>query len=150
VLNPDYRDILSAFADAGVEYLVIGAYALAAHGHPRATGDFDLWVRPTPDNAERVITALSAFGAPLTDVSREDFEAPDTVFQIGVSPRRIDILTTIEGVRFDDAWPERMKIVVEDVPVSVIGREHFIRNKEALGRSQDRADVERLRKDENG
>ena len=150
MLNPDYRDMLSAFADAGVEYLVIGAYALAAHGHPRATGDLDLWVRPTPENAERVMTALSAFGAPLMEMSREDFETPDTVFQIGVSPRRIDILTTIEGVRFDDAWPGRVEIEVEDVPVSVIGREHFIQNKEALGRPQDRADVERLRKDENG
>ena len=150
MLNPDYRDMLSAFTDAGVEYLVIGAYALAAHGHPRATGDLDLWVRPTPDNAERVMTALSAFGAPLMEMSREDFETPDTVLQIGVSPRRIDILTTIEGVRFDDAWPGRVEIEVEDVPVSVIGREHFIQNKEALGRPQDRADVERLRKDENG
>lgn len=150
MLNPDYRDMLSAFTDAGVEYLVIGAYALAAHGHPRATGDLDLWVRPTPDNAEQVMTALSAFGAPLMEMSREDFETPDTVFQIGVSPRRIDILTTIEGVRFDDAWPGRVEIEVEDVPVSVIGREHFIQNKEALGRPQDRADVERLRKDENG
>ena len=150
MLNPDYRDMLSAFTDAGVEYLVIGAYALAAHGHPRATGDLDLWVRPTPDNAEQVMTALSAFGAPLMEMSREDFETPDTVLQIGVSPRRIDILTTIEGVRFDDAWPGRVEIEVEDVPVSVIGREHFIQNKEALGRPQDRADVERLRKDENG
>jgi hypothetical protein len=83
-------------------------------------------------------------------VSREDFETADTVFQIGVSPRRIDILTTIEGVQFDEAWPDRLEIEVEDVPVSVIGREHFIQNKEALGRSQDRADVERLRDDENG
>lgn len=148
MLNPDYYDMLSGFADVGVEYLVIGAYALAAHGHPRATGDLDLWVRPMPENAERVMTALSAFGAPLTEVSREDFEIPDTVFQIGVSPRRIDILTTIEGVRFDDAWPERLEIEVEGVPVSVIGREHFIQNKRALGRSQDLADVERLREEE--
>jgi hypothetical protein len=150
VLNPDYSDMLSAFADAEVDYLVIGAYALAVHGHPRATGDLDLWVRPTSDNAERVLNALSAFGAPLRAVSREDFETADTVFQIGVSPRRIDILTTIEGVQFDEAWPDRLEIEVEDVPVSVIGREHFIQNKEALGRSQDRADVERLRDDENG
>jgi hypothetical protein len=150
VLNPDYSDMLSAFADAEVDYLVIGAYALAVHGHPRATGDLDLWVRPTSDNAERVLKALSAFGAPLRAVSREDFETADTVFQIGVSPRRIDILTTIEGVQFDEAWPDRLEIEVEDVPVSVIGREHFIQNKEALGRSQDRADVERLRDDENG
>lgn len=148
MLNPDYRDILSVFADAEVEYLVIGAYALAAHGHPRATGDLDLWVSPTPDNAERVMEALSMFGAPLARVSREDFETPDTVFQIGVSPRRIDILTTIEGVQFDDAWPARLEIEVENLPVAVIGREHFIQNKQALGRSQDLADVERLRPDE--
>ena len=93
---------------------------------------------------------LSAFGAPLRAVSREDFETPDTVFQIGVSPRRIDLLTTIEGVQFDEAWPDRLEIEVEDVPVSVIGRDHFIQNRQALGRSQDRADVERLRDDENG
>jgi len=147
VLNPDYSDILSAFADAEVEYLVIGAYALAAHGHPRATGDIDLWVRSMPENAQRVMEALSAFGAPLAEVSREDFETPDTVFQIGVSPRRIDILTTIEGVQFADAWPDRVEIEVEGVPVFVIGREHFIQNKQALGRSQDLADVERLREE---
>lgn len=147
MLNPDYSDILSAFADAEVEYLVIGAYALAAHGHPRATGDIDLWVRSMPENAQRVMEALSAFGAPLAEVSREDFETPDTVFQIGVSPRRIDILTTIEGVQFADAWPDRVEIEVEGVPVFVIGREHFIQNKQALGRSQDLADVERLREE---
>jgi len=150
MLNPDYRDILSAFADAEVEYLVIGAYALAAHGHPRATGDIDLWVRSTPENAQRVLEALSAFGAPLAEVTREDFETPDTVFQIGVPPRRIDILTTIEGVQFDEAWPERLELEIDDLPVLVIGREHFIQNKQALGRSQDLADVERLREDENG
>lgn len=136
MLNQDYRDIPSAFANAKVEYPAVGAYALAAHGHPRATGGLDLWVRPTPENAEHVLNALSAFGAPLRAVSREDFETPDTVFQIGVSPRRIDILTTIEGVQFEAAWPERLEIEVEDVPVSGIGRDHFIQNKQALGRSQ--------------
>lgn len=88
MLNPDYRDILSAFADAEVDYLLIGAYAMAAHGHPRATGDIDLWVRSSEENAMRVLKALSAFGAPLTEVGRDDFQTPDTVFQIGVSPRR--------------------------------------------------------------
>jgi hypothetical protein len=149
VLNPDYRDMLSAFADAEVEYLVVGAYALAAHGHPRATGDIDLWVRPTLKNAKRVWRALSAFGAPLSDVQQSDFKEPDTVFQIGVSPRRIDILTTIEGVSFDRAWPERLEIELEGVQVPVIGRAHLIENKQALGRSQDKADIERLRQEES-
>ncbi len=80
MLNPDYREMLSAFADAKVDYLVIGAYAMAAHGHPRATGDIDLWVGTAPPNAERVLDALSVFGAPLTEVDREDFRTPDTVF----------------------------------------------------------------------
>jgi len=149
VLNPDYRDMLSAFADAEVEYMIVGAYALAAHGHPRATGDIDLWVRPSSENAERVFHALSEFGAPLTDVNRRDFEAPDTVFQIGVSPRRIDILTAIKGVEFEQAWPERLEVEVEGMQLPVIGRRHLIENKRALGRTQDQADLERLRGDES-
>lgn len=144
MLNPDYRDMLSAFADAEVEYLVIGAYALAAHGHPRATGDMDLWVRRSSENAERVLRALSAFGAPLSYVGNEDFETPDTVFQIGISPRRIDILTTIEGVDFREAWPERMEIEVEGLTIPILGRTHLIQNKRALGRPQDQADIDRL------
>ena len=144
MLNPDYRDMLSAFADAEVDYLVIGAYAMAAHGHPRATGDIDLWVRSTSANANRVLEALSAFGAPLTAVDRNDFQTPDTVFQIGVSPRRIDILTTIEGVDFEEAWSERVAIEIEGLTVPVIGRKHLITNKRALGRQQDLADIERL------
>ena len=144
MLNPDYRDMLSAFANAEVDYLVIGAYAMAAHGHPRATGDIDLWVRSTSANANRVLEALSAFGAPLTAVDRNDFQTPDTVFQIGVSPRRIDILTTIEGVDFEEAWSERVAIEIEGLTVPVIGRKHLITNKRALGRQQDLADIERL------
>lgn len=144
MLNPDYRDMLSAFANAEVEYLIIGAYAMAAHGHPRATGDIDLWVQSSPTNAERVMEALSEFGAPLTEVDRDDFQTPDTVFQIGVSPRRIDILTTIEGVNFKEAWPARMDIEIEGLTVPVIGQKHLIKNKRALGRSQDLADIEHL------
>jgi hypothetical protein len=146
VLNPDYHDMLSAFANAKVEYLIIGAYALAAHGHPRATGDIDLWVRRSSSNAERVMRALSMFGAPLTDVRQEDFERPDVVFQIGVSPRRIDILTTIEGVAFADAWPERMEVQISGLLLPILGRKHLIANKKALGRAQDQADVEALQR----
>jgi hypothetical protein len=148
VLNPDYRDMLSAFADAEVEYLLVGAYALAAHGHPRATGDMDLWVRRSSENAERVLQALSVFGAPLSDVETEDFQTPDTVFQIGVSPRRIDILTTISGVDFQEAWPERMEIELEGLMIPVLGRKHLVQNKRALGRPQDQADIDRLVEDQ--
>ena len=148
MLNPDYRDMLFAFADAEVEYMVIGAYAMAAHGHPRATGDLDMRVRPTSANAERVLDALDHFGAPLSDIQLKDFYSPDTVFQIGVSPRRIDILTSIEGVRFDDAWPDRVQVDLNGVSASIIGRTHLIQNKTALDRPQDRADLDRLEGEE--
>jgi hypothetical protein len=144
MLNPDYRDILSAFGKAGVDYLLVGAYALAAHGQPRATGDMDLWVHPGRGNAGRVMEALRAFGTPLGEIRREDFERPDVVLQIGVTPRRIDILTSIDGVDFQPAWEGRMEVEIGDLVVPVIGRSHFIENKRAVGRLQDLADIERL------
>src|SRR5436853_7183498 len=100
LLNPDFHDILSAFGNTGVEFLVVGAYALAAHGLPRATGDLDLWVRCGAENAQRIMAALAGFGAPLADISEQDFVAPGIVVQIGVIPRRIDILTEIDAVGF--------------------------------------------------
>jgi hypothetical protein len=144
MLNPDYRDMLSAFDDADVEYLVVGAYAVAAHGHPRATGDIDLWVRPSSDNAKRVLRALDAFGAPLSEISEEDFRKPNLVFQIGIAPRRIDILTSAEGLTFDVAWRDRLIVELEGVSVPVLSKEHLIQNKRALGRHQDLADIEHL------
>ena len=143
-MNPDFLDILSGFSEEEVEYLLVGAYALAAHGLPRATGDIDLWVRPSPENASRVWSALLRFGAPLSDLSRADLVEEGVIFQIGVAPRRIDILTSVEGVTFDEAWPARTHVEVEGVRVVVIGREHLIRNKRAAGRPQDLADVARL------
>lgn len=145
LLNDDYRDILSAFDDAKVDYLLVGAYALAAHGYPRATGDIDLWVQPTPDNAERVVHALRHFGAPLGDIQPADFEEPDLILQIGVSPRRIDIMTEITAVSFEDAWPNRTQIVVGETAIPVIGKQDLIRNKEATGRSKDAADADQLK-----
>lgn len=144
MLNPDYRDILSAFDDADVEYLVIGAYAVAAHGHPRATGDINLWVRPTSGNAERVLRALEAFGAPLSNIDEQDFQAPDLVFQIGVAPRRIDVLTAAEGLTFETAWRDRVTVQLEDVSIPVLSKAHLIQNKRARGLHQDLADIENL------
>src|SRR5215475_9924492 len=99
-VNRDFRDLLAEFNAHGVEYLVVGAHALAAHGHVRATKDLDVWVRPASDNAERVLSALRAFGAPLHDLTQADLAAPGLVFQIGVAPLRIDIMTSIDGVEF--------------------------------------------------
>jgi hypothetical protein len=147
VLNPDYRDILSIFNEERVEYLVIGAYALAAHGLPRATGDIDLWINRDERNAGRVWRSLAKFGAPLSDLKESDFSSPGMVYQIGVAPNRIDILTSIDGVEFNDAWRQRVEINIEDVLVFVISRAHLIANKKTVGRPQDLADVARLEKE---
>jgi hypothetical protein len=106
-MNRDFAEMLKALAAESVEFLVVGAYAVAGHGIPRATGDIDLWVRPTPDNAARLWRALERFGAPRSRVSPEAFTQPDVVYQIGLPPNRIDFLTTIDGVSFDDAWAEK-------------------------------------------
>jgi len=143
-MNPDFRDLLAAFNAHGVEYLVVGAHALAAHGHVRATKDLDVWVRPSPSNAACVLTALRGFGAPLHDLGEEDLVRPGIVFQIGVPPLRIDVITAIDGVQFQDAWPARFEATVGGLAVPVISREHLIANKKAAGRLQDLADVERL------
>lgn len=140
-LNPDFSDILSAFDAEGVEYLVVGAYALAAHGLPRATGDIDLWVRASPANAERVYRALLSFGAPAEQFSRSDFEAPDTILQLGVPPARIDVLTSIDGVEFDTAWAGRMVVEIDGLEIAVLGRRELLENKRAVGRPRDLADI---------
>lgn len=144
MLNPDYRDILSAFNAERVEFLLVGAYALASHGAPRATGDLDLWVRPSTDNAQRAWQALVRFGAPLEGLQLTDLSTPGTVIQIGREPRRIDLLTAIDGVEFDEAWSAKKEIQVDGMTIPVIGRDEFLRNKRATGRLKDLADAERL------
>ncbi len=127
MLNPDYRDILSAFSDEKVEFLLVGAYALAVHGRPRATGDIDLWIRRSEENARKVLRALTTFGAPVSGLSEADLTTPDMVFQIGVAPRRIDILTSISGVEFDEAWEAREEVAIEGLRIPVISRQHRFR-----------------------
>lgn len=143
-MNQDFKDLLSAFNDRKVEYLVVGAHALAAHGHVRATKDLDLWIRPEPENARRVLGAFGDFGAPIGDLSEKDLAQLGMVFQIGVPPLRIDIVTEIDGVQFSDAWPERMPSKLGGLSVYVLSKKHLIENKRAAGRRQDLADLERL------
>ncbi len=144
MLNPDFSDMLSALNVEEAEYLLVGGYALAAHGWPRATKDIDLWVRPSAENALRVLRALARFGAPLEGLEKQDLSRPGTVFQIGVPPRRIDILTKVDGVEFEEAWASRTVVDLAGLPVPVIGRAELIRNKRASGRPQDLLDVARL------
>ena len=148
-VNSDFSDLLSAFNAEGVEYLVVGAHALAAHGHIRATKDMDVWTRPNLDNAPRVLRALASFGAPLHDLSAQDLAGPGLIFQIGVPPVRIDVITSIDGVEFAAAWQDRVVGNLGGVSVPVLSRHHLIANKKAAGRLQDLADVEWLEKAEN-
>ena len=141
-MNQDFIDLLRAFADAEVRFLVVGAYALALHGRPRATGDLDVWVDATPQNAARVMRALAAFGAPLTDIAEADFARRGVTYQIGVPPGRIDILTDLTGITFDDAWAGRVRRPFGQIEVDFIGRASFIRNKRATGRPKDLGDIE--------
>src|SRR5213594_3557789 len=136
-MNRDFRDLLAEFNVHNVEFLVVGAHALAAHGHVRATEDLDVWVRPDPENAKRVLAALH-------DLTEKDLTNPGVVFQIGIAPLRIDVLTAIDGVDFAEAWPSRLITKFADQSIAVLSREHLIKNKRAAGQTQDLADVERL------
>ncbi|MBL4847940.1 MAG: hypothetical protein JKY65_20690 [Planctomycetes bacterium] len=146
LLNDDFRDLLAALVAADASFLIVGAHALAAHGVVRATGDLDVLVQPTAENAQRVVVALRAFGAPLAahGVSEEDFGVPGMVYQIGLPPRRIDLLTEISGVSFEDAWAGRLEVRVSDLLLNTLGRDALIRNKLAAGRPKDLLDVEML------
>lgn len=146
----DFRDLLAEFVKADVRFLVVGAHALGAHGVPRATVDLDVWIARTPDNAKRVWAALSAFGAPLETlrIQEADFVRPDLVAQFGLPPFRIDILTGVSGLTFDEAWPNRIEADFDDVRVAFLGRAELIRNKRASGRKKDLADIESLGDDD--
>ena len=142
--NEDYRDLLSGFVDEQVEFLLVGAFAMAGHGFPRVTLAMDVWVNPTPANAQRVLRALAAFGAPLQGIVAADFCHDDTVLQIGVAPRRIDILTGLTALNFADCYRRALAVKVFGVSVQMLSRPDLIANKRALGRHRDLADVERL------
>ncbi len=143
-MNPDFVALLRELTAAEARFLVVGAYAVSYHSRPRATGDLDLWVEATATNASRVFAALKGFGAPLRGLSPADLCSPETVYQIGVPPRRIDILTSLTGVAFADAWVARVSGRLGGVECPFIGRDALIRNKRALARPRDLADLELL------
>lgn len=146
-MDKDLKELLLAFNEHGVEYLVVGGYAVGVHSEPRATKDLDIFIRADAKNSEAVFRALGDYGAPLAGLTPENFrDEPASVFQIGVPPQRIDILQSIDGVAFADAWKDRTEALVDgEVPAYVISREHLIQNKLASGRTRDLADVEAIR-----
>ena len=144
MLNNDYKDILLALSERKARFLLVGAYAMAAHGYPRATMDIDIWVKSDYENTVLILQALEDFGAFLGELKPEDFQKDEMVFQIGVAPRRIDILTSVDGLSFDDAFARSDKIEIEGVPIQVLSVSDLIKNKRSTGRTKDLADVESL------
>jgi len=142
--NEDYRDILRALNDEGVSFLLVGAYALAAHGYPRATMDIDIRVMPSPANADAVLRALRRFGASLGNLAKEDLLKEDTIFQIGVAPRRIDIITGASGLRFEETFSRSIPADMDGIAFHIPSLDDMIVNKKAAGRAKDLADVEAL------
>ena len=144
MLNKDYKEMLQCLLEENVRFLLVGAYAVAVHGFPRATKDIDFFVWATPENAANLMRALAKFGAPLDDISESDFSSEGVIFQIGNSPRRIDIITNISGIKFEQAYANRKAILIEGIEVPVISLQDLIANKRASGRMQDLADIEKL------
>jgi hypothetical protein len=143
-LPEDWRAFIESLNSKGVEYVVVGAVALAHHGFPRYTGDLDVQVRTSPENAQRLESALAEFGLAALGLKAADFADSYRVIQLGVPPNRINLLTSLTGVTFDEAWASRVEAVVGETRVNFIGREALILNKRLTGRAQDRADLEAL------
>ena len=149
MLNPDFRDMLLCLKEEETDFIVVGAYALAAHGFARATGDIDIWVRNSLENAQKVMRALVRFGAPVSHLSAEDFTAPDVVVQLGVEPARIDLLTWIDGLEFDEAWRNRVGITVDGLGIDILSKADLLKNKLAAGRDKDQGDIVWLKKNQS-
>jgi hypothetical protein len=143
-LQRDLSEFIGLLNSRGVEYLVVGGYAVAFHGHPRLTGDIDLLLRPIRENAERILQVLKDFGFGNLELGPDDFTTPERVVQLGRPPNRIDLLTSISGVSFDDAWATRVYGELGDHQVSFLGWDALIRNKTDSNRDKDRLDVKRL------
>ena len=148
MLNEDYKDMLQTLLDNEVKFLIVGAYALAAYGYPRATGDFDIWIEASAENSKKILSSLTSFGAPTSGLTGKTFMEKGIVFQIGIAPRRIDLITHIDGVDFSDAYPSIKTIVIEGLNLPFISKENLIQNKKSTGRDKDLVDVKHL--EENG
>jgi len=146
-VQPDFKELLALLNAHKVDYIIVGAYALAFHGAPRFTGDIDIFVKPVPKNSECILAALKEFGFGSLDLAKADFEASDKVVQLGVAPVRVDLITSLTGVSWDEAFSGKIKGTYGDIPVYYLGRKELICNKTALGRKRDLADIEALGKE---
>ncbi len=145
MLNEDYKEILQILLESEVKFLIVGAYALGVHGYPRATGDIDIWVEASSRNSKKIYSALLKFGSPMDDITEKTFEENEIVFQIGVAPRRIDIITHIDGINFIDAYRRKKLVEIDDLRIPFISKADLIKNKESTGREKDLLDARYLR-----
>ncbi len=145
-LSSDLREFIHLLNTKSVKYVVVGAWALAFHGRPRYTGDIDIFVAREPDNADRLMEVIEAFGFGQSGIERDDFLKIDHVIQLGREPNRVDILTGISGVAFDEAWESREQGTISDVAVFVISRDLLIKNKRVANRNKDQGDIKLLEK----
>ncbi|MGB8425547.1 MAG: nucleotidyltransferase [Desulfobacterales bacterium] len=146
MLNEDYKEMLQLLSEEQVDFIIVGAYALGAHGYPRATGDIDIWVKPSHINSRKLYKALARFGAPLEQIEIDDFSMEGIIFQIGVIPRRIDLITKIDGVTYEEADEDKITLEVEGLQLPVISLIKLIKNKMATGREKDELDIKTLKK----
>ena len=146
-LADEFREFCASLVAADVEFLLVGAYAVAAHGAPRFTGDFDLLVRPTAENGSKLLSAIRAFGFPTGPLEAHSFEDPATLVEMGVPPLQVHVMTSISGVTWDEAWEGRLEVTFGGVRVPVLGRHELLRNKRAAGRAKDLADIDALEGD---
>lgn len=144
MLSKDFKEFIELLNENNVRYLVVGGYAVAFHGHPRYTKDLDIWVELSPDNANKIIDALKKFGFGSLGLKPNDFLESDQIIQLGYPPNRIDILTTLEGLNFEDCYKSRVEIEIQGLHIDFIDIENLRKNKRATGRSQDLADAENL------
>ena len=149
MLNEDYKEMLQILLNNEVKFLIVGAYAMGAHGYPRATGDFDIWVEASAENSKKIYKSLSEFSVPLFNITEKVFAEKGIIFQIGVAPRRIDIITHIDGVIFEEAYKTKELIEVESLKIPFISKENLIKNKQATSREKDKIDVNYLKKSKN-
>lgn len=144
--NPDFKDLLQELSAAGARFIVVGAHAVMFYSAPRYTKDLDIWVQAEEENAKRVLQALKNFGAPLLDLTIEDLATPGTIFQIGIEPNRIDILTDLQGLKFKEAWNKSTLSTYDGIPINILSKSDLVKNKKSVGRDQDLLDIKNLEK----
>lgn len=145
IFEQDFIDFIQLLNDNEVKYMIVGAHALSLHGRPRYTGDLDIWIKPDKNNAKKMVKVIKDFGFETLGLSEKDFLRENYVTQLGYPPLRIDILNSISGVDFDEAYHSKVETIIDYLKVSFISEEDFIKNKQALGRPKDLGDIEAIK-----